>query len=266
MKIRKYQIVMLTGFLLIVFGQLIGLAILPIQEYEFYPEDGVIYNELGYIQAITPLSTELIATSVTAIPAAPPVYVERCDLTLVEETEFSRTWRIEVNLSLSDGDYRCWFWDMTNGKQSYTDFTIQSTPTLGGSFYINGILVTNPEQVIMLDTLTLNLRFTPTEGTPMQVSASWQGPASGTVDFSQSGTDWVANVELPVSGLYTLTLTATDGVSTITMSIFDLSTVTDGNGADGDGGVQVEVPLLSMGGFALIGVGAVMYVKERRKR
>lgn len=266
MKIKRYQILILAGILLLIFGQLTELVILQIQEYEFYPEDNATYNELTYIQAITPISIKLMSTSVTAIPTGPPVYIEQFSLTCVDETESSKTWRSEVDVSLSDGDYRCWFWagggdSSSLPKEFHVDFKIQSTTTLGGSFYINNILVTDPDQIITLDTLTLALRFTPTEGTPTSVSASWQGIASGSVDFAQSGANWLANIDLPTSGTYTMTLTATDGTSVITMSIFDLDLLGNGNGED----TLQGMPYFSIFGCVLIGVGAVIYLKQRRR-
>jgi len=104
-------------------------------------------------------------------------------------------------------------------------FTIYSD--LKGDFYVNDVKITSASQVIYATSRTVNFKFVKTGGSasPNQITVTveWSGPATGRQTLPYTATDtWSGSVTFTADGKYTVTLTANDGVKTITMSIVGL--------------------------------------------
>lgn len=133
--------------------------------------------------------------------------------------------------------------------------------SLQGKWYINTIEITSPDQEIRLTTLTLTFQFVKTVGvadSKVSCVVDWAGPEAGTIKLTNTATStWTGTKTLTQGGTYTVTLTADDGVSEITMSIFDL----------GVGPQPIEWPRLnpmSILGLACMFIGTIMIATSKR--
>lgn len=143
-------------------------------------------------------------------------------------------------------------------------FQISGTtpPTeLEGTWYINGIPLTSPNQVVRLTTKTLTFKFTKTEGiedTGILCTVDWTGPTIGRIALLNTGpSTWSQTYTFVEGGQYSMSLQATDGTQTVTMSIFDVGL--------GDGWQPSKLQLMMFGGITFIGIGIVAFILLRKR-
>lgn len=137
----------------------------------------------------------------------------------------------------------------------YTIYT-----ALEGDWYVNDILILDPLQELHFNTRTLTFKFVMTGGsTIVATSVSWTGGDSGTMSLIEGPTGtWEGSYIFPYGGTYTIELRASDGTTDVVMSIVQVGF---------PGGItMVDVPLLQLAGGGLVIVGAVMYIRGRKKQ
>ena len=99
------------------------------------------------------------------------------------------------------------YWDSRIELKGYLkDLYEMSQEPLDGSWYINGVKVTSEDQIIVINTVTLDFKFE-TEASVTQVNAAWFGPEDGTIELTRSGMDWTGSKTLQ-EGTYTMVLSA----------------------------------------------------------
>jgi len=161
------------------------------------------------------------------------------------------------------GDYP-YTWTITNkvGLTTTVTGTYTIYTELQGKWYINGIEITSPTQELILPTKTLEFKFEVTTGTVQTCTVEWSGPETGsmTLEETLSHTNWIGTHTFTQSGTYTMTLTASDETSTVTMAVWGVNL----GGEAGWSGIELN--MWQWTGLALIGVGSIFTLKGKSKQ
>jgi SagB-type dehydrogenase family enzyme len=100
-----------------------------------------------------------------------------------------------------------------------------STPTLlQGNWYVNDVLITDETQVFNSQSTTVSFKFVKTAGgadTDVSATVRKDTQKLATLQLTAAGT-WTGTYTFPTQGRHTLTLQATDGTSTVSMSTFTI--------------------------------------------
>lgn len=182
------------------------------------------------------------------------------------------TWKASVSITQS-GDYDFWFSfeDMAGNVAFYGNkvterfdehqdmgtFTIYAD--LQGKWYIDDVEITSPTQTVYSQDLTLNFKFVKTKGSSdVTCTASWDTRYE---TLPKTDNEWSKDITFPKAGTYYVTLKATDGKKTITLSLADLYVGT------------TPAPKVFTGlnwtktlGFSLVVVGSLLLIPEIKER
>ena len=136
------------------------------------------------------------------------------------------------------------------GDREQATIVLEVEEELSGRWWINGVEITSPDQVVRLETSTVAFKFTAT-GEVSSVTVSWNGTESGSLGLTRQDDLWVGSTELR-DGTYTVTLTAEGPSGTLTLSLT---------------GLEAETPVTRWAVDAgLVAVGCVLMLPERKKR
>lgn len=127
-----------------------------------------------------------------------------------------------------------------------------------GDWFVNNILVTDPQQELHFNTRTLTFKFVKTQGaTVVTTTVSWTGGETGSMFLTETLPDtWEGSYTFSHGGRYVIELKASDGTTNIIMSIMFV---------DLPGGGTVwfnESQILLIAGGGLIVAGYVVRRKE----
>jgi len=234
-----------------------------------WPQDGEVYDKLSSIQV-----------NVTDSPAGVN-YVEACiynehyviywqgNLSLKDGDQYDGFWAVLLLPALADpGDYYCEVHAVDNvghERSQTVSFTIYTE--LQGKWYINNQEVVDQTQTFLVGNPTVSFKFVKTQGVDDSYISCWIEEGGSTI-LTLTNTDpgtWEGSYTFS-PGTHTLTLTASDGDTTITFSIIDLTIP----------GAQGQLPvsqreykpsvgfrgLLFMGGLILISLGLIQRMRR----
>jgi len=135
------------------------------------------------------------------------------------------------------------------GDREQATIVLEVAEELSGRWWINGVEVTSPDQVVRLETSTVAFSFTSLQEVS-SVTVSWNGTESGSLGLTRQDDLWVGSTELR-DGTYTVTLTAVGPSGTLTLSLT---------------GLEARTPVTRWAvGAGLIAVGGVLMLPTRRE-
>jgi hypothetical protein len=156
----------------------------------------------------------------------------------IEETANDGTWQVSFTAVSTPGKYCAYFIAQDNAaniKELRVNFTIYRG--LLGNWYINGVQITSTTQKVYAGSTNVTFKFVKTAGIEdkyLTVKVSETGAFSYGVDYISADT-WQSTWTIS-PGTHTLTLSAYDGTTIITMSVIGLQigeakfpTLTTGN-------------------------------------
>jgi len=136
------------------------------------------------------------------------------------------------------------------GDSEQATIVLEVAEGLTGRWWINGVEITDPDQVVRLETSTVAFSFTSLQEVS-SVTVAWNGTESGSLGLTRQDDLWVGSTELR-DGTYTVTLTAEGPTGTLTLSLT---------------GLEAKTPVTRWAvGAGLIAVGGVLMLPARRKR
>ena len=271
---RKGPIIILIGIMLLIVGTVAGMVTVvaddtpPLYDTtDMLPRDGETYTVITtvVIRARDPESgIQAVRISIDGELTHKCLKLGTVDEWNLHEYEYAREdpinnlgthtfeWKITNNVGL-----------ITRVTGTYTIYT-----DLQGTWYVNDQAITGTTQTLYVPTLTLNFRFVKTQGiedSKITCTATWSGPETGTttLPWISAGT-WEGSNTFGLGGSYAVTLTANDGIRTITFSILSI-----GLGGEEPWLPPIEVPSLhplQWLGLATTGLGAIVMVVERAKK
>ena len=184
---------------------------------DFYDSVGVDLTNQGYYQIIN--STVPIVTGCPVVSwnsagwTLIQIYV-KCTSPTNDPPTQAVPW-LQTFPAQTDGPYSCWFDDAY-----FAVATSSSTPTLAGSWFINGVQITDSSQTVYSKTLLIAFEFDKTAGAADSAVTCTVTEGSNllvTLTNSAAG-KWTGTVTF-TGGSHDLSLQATDGKSTITLSV-----------------------------------------------
>jgi len=261
-------LIILAGFIMFTIGSVAGdlnLVLVVIDETPpewglatdglpaVFPRNGQTISKVDKIQAAV-VDPESAVTSVNG-----KIDGTSYPLLLYIGTEHNGVWQANVPL-VSAGDHSITI-TATNEVLltcTYTgSFTVYEG--LDGSWYINNIQITDPNQQVKLNTLTVAFKFERTKGTsPLTCTVDWTGPTSGSKQLAVTFPEtYEATVAFTQGGTYTMTLTADDGADIVTMTVYNMEL---------PGGFELPgLNAFQWLGIALMVAGGVVTVKGKGK-
>ena len=263
---RKYGLILIAlGLLMFTVGSVTSFVIVIVDDTApvwilagdglptVAPRDGESYSSLDKIQAaVQDAESEVVSVTGKVDSTTFP-------MSLYIGNAHYGTWQANIP-SVSHGTHSIRF-TATNDvglAASYVG-TFEIYENLDGNWYINNMQITDPSQVLKLNTLTLSFRFERTAGSsPVTCTVAWSGPEDGSATLveTQSGV-WTGSRTMGTGGTYTITLTATDGIGTVAMTIFNVGL---------PGGLEwPALNWLQWGGIAFMVAGGVVFATGKGK-
>lgn len=180
-------------------------------------------------------------------------------------TAYSGIWYNRATITLSSGLHTIKY-VATNGAgltltyPTSGDATFTVYMALTGSWYVNDILITGATQVINVTSATVTFKFVKTVGAADSlITATVKEGATTLVTLTNTATATWAGSYTFTYGRHTLSLTASDGTTSVTMSMFNI------NFGGAGGGISMQIIMYIVGlTFILAGV-VTAFIKGKPK-
>jgi len=183
---------------------------------QLYPQDQGVYSATGIIQVIVKDPESGVTSVVATIDGT------QYTLTLTAGNAFSGLW--QCYCSQLDTGVHSLKYVATNGVGLQTIYTgsFEVATVIQGTWYVNGIEITNSTQTVYSSNLTVTFTFSRSSGPTAITCSVIEGSMSLLTLTSTDSSTWQGSYTF-AGGAHTLALKASDGTTSVIMAMLDVN-------------------------------------------